>query len=138
LALDVDGVLTSGKFLYSTEKGAMSDFSVHDGLGMRLLQETGVPIAIISARSSKAVTNRMADLGITHVFQGQREKMIAFKQLQKIFSFEESEMAYMGDDLPDLPLLRKAGFSCTVPNAPSLIQEHVDWVAQHQGGQGAV
>jgi 3-deoxy-D-manno-octulosonate 8-phosphate phosphatase (KDO 8-P phosphatase) len=138
LVLDVDGVLTSGKLFYSTENTALADFFVHDGLGMKLLEQSGVQIAIISSRLSEAVTQRMRDLGIERVFQGQREKIVPWKILQQELALDDDQIACMGDDLPDLPLLRRAGLSVTVPGAPLLIRKNVDWITKKPGGMGAV
>ncbi len=135
---DVDGILTSGKLTYGINETVLLDFHVRDGLGMQLLQKSGVQIAIITSRLSNAVKQRMSNLGIQHVFQGQREKKTAFKLLQQELKLEEQQIACMGDDLPDLPILKLAGFAATVPDAPKIIQEHVDWIASVPGGMGAV
>ena len=135
---DVDGVLTTGALFYGPNGTEIKDFNVHDGLGMRLLQESGVPIAIITARTSEAVTKRMQDLEITHVYQGQKNKLAAYEDLKKKMNLSDGEIAYIGDDLPDLPLLIRAGLSISVANAPKVVQENVALVTRAGGGEGAM
>ncbi|MDX1902442.1 MAG: HAD-IIIA family hydrolase [Gammaproteobacteria bacterium] len=136
--LDVDGVLTSGRVYYGPNQLRLLDFHVHDGLGMKLLQRSGVELAIITARSSDALTERMQELGVTHVFQNQHNKLTAYESLKEKLSLTDAEIAYVGDDLTDLALLKRVGFSATVANAPKILQEHVDWITSCAGGSGAV
>lgn len=134
---DVDGILTSGTLFYDKNGAEMRDFHVHDGQGMKSLQQSGVPIAIISARQSEGVTKRMQDLGIQYVFQGQEKKLTAYEKLKQQLNLEDNQIAYMGDDLPDLLLLNRVGLSVTAANAPLFIRNQVDWVTQNAGGKGA-
>jgi len=138
LILDVDGILTSGRLFYAANGEVSVGFHVHDGLGMKQLQQNGMEVAIITARQSDAVAKRMQDLGIQHVFQGQHDKEIAFNKIKQQLQLEDSQIAYMGDDLPDLPLLKRAGLSVTVKNAPKMIRREVDWITRAPGGEGAV
>jgi len=138
LILDVDGVLTSGRLYYGPNSLRMLDFHIQDGLGMKLLQKSGVEIAIITSRTSDAVTERMAELNIKYVFQAQHEKIIAYESLKNTLQLSDKEIACMGDDLPDLPLLRRVGLSATVANAPNIIQQQVDWISEKNSGDGAV
>lgn len=137
LILDVDGILTSGKLLYGTE-GVLIDFHVHDGLGMKRLQQHGIEVAVITSRQSEAVTRRMQDLGITHLWQGQRDKLTAYDALKQALQLQDTEIACMGDDLPDLPLLQRAGLAVTVKQAPAAIRRAADWCTRTRGGEGAV
>lgn len=138
LVLDADGILTSGRLFYDSNGHALLDFHVHDGMGMRALQKAGVAIAVITSRQSKALSIRMHELGITHVWQGQHDKQQAFEQFKNLLHLDETEMACMGDDLPDLPMLSRAGLSVTVRNAPRAIRQRVHWVTRARGGEGAV
>lgn len=138
LIADVDGVLTSGALFYGNQGSEMKDFNVHDGLGMKLLQKSGVHIAIITAKQSQIVTLRMQDLEIKHVYQGQSNKLIAYQELKQTLGLDDSEIAYIGDDLPDLPLLLRVGLPVSVPNAPKIMHEHVAFITETAGGKGAV
>ena len=134
---DVDGILTSGNLFYGQNGSEIKAFHVHDGIGMKLLQQTGVHVAIITARHSDMVTKRMEDLGVSHVYQGQCDKLPAYDDLKQKLNLTDLQIAYIGDDLPDLPILRRVGLSVTVPNAPLAVQENVSWVLKKEGGQGA-
>lgn len=141
LILDVDGVLTSGSLFYANntdEVVEIKGFHVHDGLGMKLLQRAGIEIAIISAKHSKAVTKRLQDLQIKHVYLGHENKIPVYETLKQTLNLEDNHIAYMGDDLPDLPLLKRAGFSITVPQSSDLIKKHSDYITEHKAGKGAV
>jgi len=138
LICDVDGVLTSGALFYGPTGSEIKDFNVHDGLGMKLLQKSGVHVAIITAKKSDAVTLRMQDLGIEHVYQAQSDKWLAYTDLKQKLGVNDMDIAYIGDDLPDLPLLARVGLPVSVPNAPKVIHEHVAFVTETPGGKGAV
>lgn len=134
---DVDGVLTNGKLIYGPDGLEYKEFHVHDGQGIKFLQATGVEVAIITACQSKAITKRMQDLGIKHVYQGNLDKIPAFEDLKQKLNLHNEQIAYMGDDLPDLPLILQAGLGATVANAPTIIQQHAAWIAKAPGGYGA-
>lgn len=134
---DVDGVLTNGMLYYAPDGTELKKFHVHDGQGLKLLQKTGVSIAIITSRQSTVVTKRMQDLGITHVYQNQKDKVPAYEEIKQKLKVTDDEIAYVGDDLPDLPLIRRVGLGITVANAPDIMQKHAHWVTQAEGGQGA-
>jgi len=138
LALDVDGVLTSGIIYYGSQEIELKGFFIHDGLGIKLLQKSGVQVAIISAKKSIAVERRLKDLDVSLVYLGYNEKLPAYNDLKQRLKLTDEEVAYMGDDLPDLPILRKVGLSFTVPQAPQLIQDSVNYVTKKKGGKGAV
>ena len=134
---DVDGVLTTGKLMYHADGGEAKAFHVHDGMGLRLLLKTGVQIGIITARTSAVVAKRMRDLNIEHVYQGAIDKVIAYDLLKDKLGLSDTQIAYVGDDLPDLPLFKRVGLSITVPNAVPVMREYAMHVTQARGGKGA-
>lgn len=138
LILDVDGVLTTGVIYYLSQGVDMRGFHIQDGLGIQLLQKTGVTVAVISGKKSDAVARRLDELGIQHAYLGHEDKIPAFEELKSQLGLENDQIAYMGDDLPDLPLLRRAGLAITVPQAPEIIQQHADLITKNKGGKGAV
>lgn len=138
LCLDVDGVLTDGSFLLGADGQEMKKFHTQDGLGLKLLQKQGVKIAIISSRASQTVALRMQELGITQVYQGVQRKMDAFNQLLQQLSLEPQQIAYMGDDLPDLECIERAGLGIAPANAVTLIRQRADWITTRCGGDAAV
>jgi len=138
LVLDVDGVLTDGR-LHLTEDGEEHKiFHSRDGHGIKLIQELGVDVAIITGRSSSAVTRRANNLGIQHVVLGATDKGQAIEELSQLVDIPLEQMAAMGDDVLDLPMLNRAGLSATVSDAPMIIRSRVDWVSPLPGGAGAV
>jgi 3-deoxy-D-manno-octulosonate 8-phosphate phosphatase (KDO 8-P phosphatase) len=134
---DVDGVLTDGKLWYSEEGEEIKAFHVHDGLGLKLLREHGIEIALITARDSRPVQTRARDLGIEHVYQGQKDKLGVFTMLLESFGLQASEASYTGDDLPDLGVMRRAGLAIAVANAHPWVKQHAHWTTRHSGGHGA-
>jgi 3-deoxy-D-manno-octulosonate 8-phosphate phosphatase (KDO 8-P phosphatase) len=135
---DIDGVLTDGILYYADSEQDFKGFHVHDGLGLKLLQKSGVEIAIISSHQSPMLKRRLKDLGIIHVFLGQEKKMPAYEQLLDQTQLTDDQVCYVGDDLPDLALIRRAHLGITVANAPALMKHYADWVTTHPGGSGAV
>jgi len=138
VALDVDGVLTDGRLYYGDRGEALKVFDVRDGLGIRLLREAGIEVAIVTGRSSPIVATRARELGIERVLQGQDDKFAGLQELMRQTGLAEKACAYMGDDWPDLPALQLVGFAATVADAPDEIKRHVHWVAPSRGGRGAV
>lgn len=138
MILDVDGVLTDGNLLYSKEAIDYKAFYVQDGLGIKLLQKSGVPVAIITSCKSDIIKRRAQDLNIQHLYQGEENKLFPYEQLKQKLQLEDAQIAYVGDDLPDLPLIRRVGLGITVSNAPSLLHKHAAYVSQAKGGHGAV
>jgi 3-deoxy-D-manno-octulosonate 8-phosphate phosphatase (KDO 8-P phosphatase) len=134
---DVDGVLTDGRLYYGTGGEELKVFDVHDGQGIKRLQKAGVTIAIISGRDSAAVTRRMQDLGIEHVFQGDEHKLPILERLLQKLGFQLEQVACVGDDLPDLPLLQKAGLAVAVANAMPVLKQAAHHVTVARGGRGA-
>lgn len=137
-AFDVDGVLTDGRLYYSETGDAMKAFDVRDGMGMKLLQDAGIELAIITSRRAPSVLLRAKDLGIRHVQQGVADKRSGFDALLAELAIAPEEAAFMGDDLVDLPVFRHCGFAVTVADAPALLKRHADWVTRAKGGRGAV
>jgi 3-deoxy-D-manno-octulosonate 8-phosphate phosphatase (KDO 8-P phosphatase) len=138
LGLDVDGVLTDGTVWYGPTGETLKGFSILDGLGLRLLRDAGIGVAIITARQSTALRARMDDLGITDVCMGVRDKAGAWRTLLDSHGLGAAQGAYMGDDLIDLPVLRRAGLALSVPGAHPLLHRHAHWVSTRGGGHGAV
>jgi len=138
LLLDVDGILTDGSLWRDARGREIKRFSVYDGHGIRLLQEIGMEVGLLSGRRSEAVTARAKELDIREVHQGIGNKLKIYERLRNRLGLFDSEIAYMGDDLPDLPILRRAGLSISVPNAVLDVTRLVDWVTERRGGEGAV
>lgn len=138
LILDVDGILTTGAIYYGKDGFEMRGFHIHDGMGMKLLQKANIQVAIISSKKSEAVERRMKELNVEHVYLGQENKLPAYEELKQKLRLTDNDIAYMGDDLPDLPLLRRAGLAITVPQAPEIIRQHVDYITKIKPGKGAV
>lgn len=138
LILDVDGVLTSGLIYYGSHGMELKGFHVHDGFGIKLLQETGIHVAIISGKKSDAVAERVKDFKIQHSYLGYDDKLPPYEELKQKLQLNDNQIAYMGDDLLDLPLLRRAGIAITVPQAPEIIRQHVDFITTRKAGKGAV
>jgi 3-deoxy-D-manno-octulosonate 8-phosphate phosphatase (KDO 8-P phosphatase) len=138
MIFDVDGVLTDGSLHFGADGEMMKTFNVHDGLGIKLLQESGVQTAIISARQSPIVTRRAVDLGIGHVLQGVHDKRVPFEQLLRDTGLDAAQCGFIGDDVIDLPILSRVGFSVSVPNGRPEVLRRVHHVTQAGGGRGAV
>jgi len=136
--LDVDGVLTDGTITYNHEGNEIKSFHTRDGLGIRLLMETGVEVGLVTARESEAVNRRVQDLGLKYVFQKAKNKLEIFNQLIKELKLQPSEVGYMGDDWLDLPVLARVGFAATVEDAVPEVLEIAHYVAKRKGGRGAV
>jgi YrbI family 3-deoxy-D-manno-octulosonate 8-phosphate phosphatase len=138
LLLDVDGVLTSGGITYAADGKEIKTFHVRDGQGIKLWQRQGYMAGIISGRSSEIVKRRAAELGISHVVQGADNKVPAFERLLEETKVSAREVCYMGDDLPDVPLLRQAGFAATVADAVEEARATAHYVTTAKGGEAAV
>jgi len=134
---DVDGVLTDSSLFIGDDGQEYKAFNSKDGLGMKLLQQSGIPIGIITARRSNVVKIRMQSLGIEHLYQGQQEKLPAFEKLLGKLSLDAAEVAYVGDDLIDLPIMIRCGFAIAVADAHSRVIEQAHWVTENGGGRGA-
>lgn len=138
LACDVDGVLTDGRLYYGPQGETLKVFDVRDGHGIRMLAVHGIEVALLSARSSPIVAQRARELGIEHVLQGRGDKAAGFLELLAATQVSAAQAAYIGDDFPDLPALRLAGFAATVADARDEVKAAAHWVAPQPGGQAAV
>jgi 3-deoxy-D-manno-octulosonate 8-phosphate phosphatase (KDO 8-P phosphatase) len=137
MVFDVDGVLTDGTLYFSETGGELKAFNARDGHGLKMLKESGVEVAILSARRSRAVDVRAAELGITLLEQGVRDKGVAFESLIARARTSAAAAGYMGDDLVDLPVLARCAFAASVPEAPELVRTRVHHVTRAPGGKGA-
>lgn len=139
LLLDVDGILTDGRLFYSSQGEELKPFNTQDGHGIKMLQANGVEVGIISGRSSAALMRRAEDLGITLVAYGREDK---FTALEEVVLAERtlalSEIAFMGDDWPDLLVMTKVGLALTVADAHTEVLKRAHWISQRPGGGGAV
>lgn len=135
---DVDGVLTNGQLLLGPQGEELKQFHVRDGHGLVMLRESGVTLAVITGRKSPVVAARMAELGIHFVYQGQRDKLQAFDALLAELKLSPAEVCYVGDDLPDLPVMKRVALSVAVADAHWAIAEAAVWRTSLPGGQGAV
>jgi 3-deoxy-D-manno-octulosonate 8-phosphate phosphatase (KDO 8-P phosphatase) len=131
-------VLTDGSLLVGADDAEAKRFHVHDGLGLKLLLEQGIEVALITARESVAVTARARELGIRHVFQGQANKLVCLDALCQTLGLAREQVAYTGDDLPDLAALQSVGLAIAVANAHSWVASHAHWHTRQAGGAGAV
>ena len=138
LILDVDGVMTDGRVFWLENHGLTRYFNVKDGYGLKLLMKAGVYVAIISGGDSKDVRTRMEFLKIKHVFLGDEDKTKALEKVKTATGFSLDQIAFMGDDLFDIPVLEQVGFSATVPHAVSEVKEKSHYVTEAHGGWGAV
>jgi len=138
LLLDVDGVLTDGRITYNSEQQELKSFHIHDGLGIKLLQRNGVDVGIITGRNSTMVERRARELGIDLLIQGREDKAAAMKTLLASLDIALTNVAYMGDDLPDLAAIQQAGFGIAPANAVAIVRQHAKMVTSTGGGCGAV
>lgn len=134
---DVDGVLTDGKLYFLPDGGEFKTFNTLDGQGIKMLMASGVRTAIITGRSSPVVERRAKNLGINHLFQGREDKLVALDELLAELGLGYEEVAYLGDDLPDLPAIRRVGLGMAVASGDAFVRQHADGVTQARGGEGA-
>ncbi|MEO8809910.1 MAG: HAD hydrolase family protein [Rhodanobacter sp.] len=135
---DVDGTLTDGRLWYAEDGHETKVFHVHDGLGLKRLQAHGVQVALMTTRISHPVALRAAELDITHVYQGQDDKLACLRELLDALHLQADQVAYAGDDLPDLAPMRAVGLAVAVANAHPWIVEEAHWQTRQRGGEGAV
>jgi 3-deoxy-D-manno-octulosonate 8-phosphate phosphatase (KDO 8-P phosphatase) len=138
LVCDVDGVLTDGTIIYNDQGSETKIFNVKDGLGIRLLMEAGIAFYIVTGRRSEALYSRCKNLGIDHIFDGVKDKAAVFDRILNQSGLAGSDIAFIGDDLPDLPLMKKVGLSIAVGDAHEMVLKHADMVTSATGGNGAV
>jgi 3-deoxy-D-manno-octulosonate 8-phosphate phosphatase (KDO 8-P phosphatase) len=138
IVLDVDGVLTDGKLFIGSDGEEYKSFNTQDGMGISLAQYAGVKAAIITGRKSAAVTKRANELKIQYVYQGIHDKMEVLEEIIEDMQITLDDICYIGDDINDLPIQQAIGFSAAPKNAVSVVKQHVDYVADLNGGDGAV
>ncbi|MGB9807169.1 MAG: KdsC family phosphatase [Thermosulfidibacteraceae bacterium] len=138
LILDVDGVLTGGEILVDDDGKEVKCFNVRDGHGIVMLHRVGVKTAIITGRISKAVDVRAKELGIEIVYQGAHNKLKVYEEIKKKYGFKDEEIAYIGDDVVDIPILKRVGFAVAVSDAHPEVKKYVHYVTRAKGGRGAV
>lgn len=138
LLLDVDGVLTDGRIMYDNNGVETKAFDVKDGHGLKLVQRAGIAVGIITGRSSAVVALRAKELGIEIVHQGAKDKLVPYAEVLESLGLTDEQVAYVGDDVVDLPILTRVGFSATVADAVDDVKPLVDYVARRPGGRAAV
>ena len=138
ILLDVDGVLTDGRLYYGNNGEELKAFDIQDGLGIKLLQKGDIEVGIITGRSSKLLTRRTEELGIELVVQGREDKLTALNEILEGRAIDLGEIAFIGDDLPDLAVIRRVGLGITPANGNHLVASQALWQTKKGGGQGAV
>jgi 3-deoxy-D-manno-octulosonate 8-phosphate phosphatase (KDO 8-P phosphatase) len=137
MIFDVDGVLTDGRVIYMDDGAEIKEFDAQDGHGIKLLQRAGIEVALISGRACRAVEHRALGLGIVRVYQGSKVKIEPYEQLLADTGLKEHETGFMGDDLIDIPVMRRAGFAVAVPNGAPHIFPYAHYITRASGGRGA-
>lgn len=142
LLLDVDGVLTDGRLYYGNNGEELKAFNIQDGLGIKLLQRNDIQVGIITGRSSELVARRASELGIKLIVQGREDKLTALEETLDAVSEESrlqmEQIAFLGDDLPDVAVIRRVGLGVAVANAREFVVENAHWQTTAKGGHGAV
>ena len=138
LVCDVDGVLTDGLLFLDNHGNELKAFHVQDGMGLKLLMAVGIEVAIITTSRNAVIDHRMQQLGIKHYFKNQIDKRSAFNELKERLGFSNEEFAYIGDDVPDLPIIQQVGLGVAVANAVRQVKEFAAWQTELAGGCGAV
>jgi len=136
VVFDVDGVLTDGLLHYGSEGEVIKVFHVRDGVGIKLLQDNNIPVAVISAKESLPLAKRMTELGVNYFFPGSKDKKSALMQILSELAIEVTDVVYVGDDMVDLPVMREVGVSLAPSDAYFLVRNECDWVLDTAGGQG--
>lgn len=137
VVFDVDGVLTDGRLFIGDDGQEYKAFNSKDGHGMRMLLDSGVDIGIITGRTSEVVRIRMESLSVRHVYQGRREKIPAYEELKAATGITDEHIAFVGDDVVDLPVMQRSGFAVAVQDAHDLVKQHAHWITPSRGGRGA-
>jgi 3-deoxy-D-manno-octulosonate 8-phosphate phosphatase (KDO 8-P phosphatase) len=138
LLLDVDGVMTDGRIIFDSNGVESKFFNVKDGHGIKMIQRAGIEIGIISGRQSQVVANRAAELGIVHVYQKAIDKLTPYLDILDKTGLHDVQTAFMGDDIIDIPILRRVGFAAAPADAVDEVIPHVHFVTKNRGGWGAV
>lgn len=138
LILDVDGVMTDGRIIMDNEGCEMKNFDVRDGHGLKIIQRYGIKVALLTGRQSKVVEHRARDLEIEDVYQGAFNKKDVFEKILEKHKLSAGAAAFMGDDIVDIPVLKRVGFSAAVADALDVVKKSVDYITKNRGGHGAV
>lgn len=138
LAMDVDGVLTDGSMYYSEKGDELKKFNTRDGMGIQLLKENGIKIAIITKENIKLVERRAKKLEVEDIFQGVENKLLALEELKEKYHLDYSDIAYIGDDINDIPVLKKVGLSICPGDAVIDVKRVCSYIAKKKGGEGVV
>jgi 3-deoxy-D-manno-octulosonate 8-phosphate phosphatase (KDO 8-P phosphatase) len=138
IAFDVDGVLTHGEIIYSSSGEEIKSFNVKDGLGLVLASQNHLITAIITGRESEAVKRRAKELKVTHLFQNAKDKVKVIEKLASQYGIRSEEICFMGDDLPDLQVLKRVGLAACPSDAVNEIKAVCNWISKYEGGRGAV
>lgn len=135
---DIDGVLTDGLIYIDNQGNELKAFNIQDGLGLKLLMAAGIEVAVITTSRNAVIDHRMQQLGIQHYYKGQVDKQNAYQQLKAKLALNDEAFAYIGDDLPDIAIIRQVGLGIAVANAVNQVKEFATWHTQQHGGRGAV
>jgi 3-deoxy-D-manno-octulosonate 8-phosphate phosphatase (KDO 8-P phosphatase) len=138
LLLDVDGIMTDGRIIYTNDGQETKAFDVKDGHGLKLIQRAGIKVGIITGRQSQVVIKRAEELGIEFLYQGSRDKLEPYHEILQKTGLTDEQVAYVGDDVVDLPVLTRVGFAATVIDAVEDVKPYVHYVTERPGGRGAV
>ncbi len=138
LICDIDGVFSDGRIYMGNNGEELKTFHTRDGFGVKALLNAGIEIAVITGRESQIVSNRMTALGVTHIYQGQDNKLLAFNMLLDKLKLRPDQVAYIGDDVIDLPVMRECGLGIAVADAHPLVRKEADYITSIRGGFGAV
>jgi len=138
VVFDVDGVMTDGGLFFGDDGQEYKAFNSKDGHGLRMLHESNIKAAVITGRTSKVVEHRMKNVGIDLIYQGYRDKNPAFEELKKQVGLATSQIAFVGDDVVDLPVMGQVGLAIAVQDAHPFVKQHAHWITPRDGGRGAV
>lgn len=138
LILDIDGVMTDGRIIYDSRGGELKCFNVLDGMGLALLAQAKIKVALITAKGSGAVLRRARDIGAVEVKQRAVDKLTPYNQILKKYNLSQQDICFIGDDLVDLPLIKRSGLACAVANACVEVRKAAHYVTKKEGGKGAV
>lgn len=138
LICDVDGVLSNGKVYYTNQGEELKSFNIKDGLGIKQLLSNDIQVAIITGRKSEIVEKRAKELGITFIYQGKSDKQMAYREITKQLGLNNNQVAHVGDDLPDLPLMLQSGLGICVADGHYFVKQNANWITKAIGGSGAV
>ncbi|MGB0955008.1 MAG: KdsC family phosphatase [Panacagrimonas sp.] len=138
LFVDIDGVMTDCKLYIAADGSELKAVNVRDGLGMKMLRQSGVEVAVISGRPSAAMQKRLESLGIVHIFLDQQDKIPAYEAVQSALNIADAQCAHIGDDVLDFPLFDRVGLSMTVADAHPSALQRAQWVSRYRGGDGAI